>query len=194
MWLPFWTLKRQCHDNRWFFWQPFCVGKNNGGHKARPRKTTIARGNYICSTQLGRWSCSRDWPSWCPRHLREQLPFFARAKKAQKNTEYRDTASLKCYHRSFCICNKQASYHVVQIVCLVKSLCNPSRLNPYSSFFIIKFLLFIHTGSCYFVWGCRWAGTIDKTRNKKKLKRKWEGRSVHWLETKGAYRCSGCFV
>ena len=25
------------------FWQPFCVGKNNGGHKARPRKTTIAR-------------------------------------------------------------------------------------------------------------------------------------------------------
>ena len=26
------------------FWQPFCVGKNNGGHKGRPRKTTIARG------------------------------------------------------------------------------------------------------------------------------------------------------
>ena len=25
------------------FWQPFCVGKNNGSHKARPRKTTIAR-------------------------------------------------------------------------------------------------------------------------------------------------------
>ena len=24
-------------------WQPFCVGKSNGGHKARPRKTTNAR-------------------------------------------------------------------------------------------------------------------------------------------------------
>ena len=31
---------------------------------------------------------------WCPRHLREQPPFFARAKKAQKITEYRDTAPL----------------------------------------------------------------------------------------------------
>ena len=25
------------------FWQPFFVGKNNGGHKVRPRKKTIAR-------------------------------------------------------------------------------------------------------------------------------------------------------
>ena len=31
---------------------------------------------------------------WCPRHLREQPPFSARAKKAQKITEYRDTAPL----------------------------------------------------------------------------------------------------
>ena len=30
----------------------------------------------------------------CPRPLREQPPFFARAKKAQKITEYRDTAPL----------------------------------------------------------------------------------------------------
>ena len=29
-----------------------------------------------------------------PRHLREQPPYFARAKKAQKITEYRDTAPL----------------------------------------------------------------------------------------------------
>ena len=38
-------LKRQCHDNRWFLAVILCgVGKNNGGHKARPRRTTVARG------------------------------------------------------------------------------------------------------------------------------------------------------
>ena len=70
------------------FWQPFCVGKNNGGHKARPRKTTIARGK-IYLTQLGRWSCSRGWPSWSPRHLREQLAvaLFCSRKKAQNITD-----------------------------------------------------------------------------------------------------------
>ena len=31
---------------------------------------------------------------WCPRRLREQPPFFARAKEAQKITEYRDTPPL----------------------------------------------------------------------------------------------------
>ena len=30
----------------------------------------------------------------CPRHLREQSPFFACAKKVQKIAEYRDTAPL----------------------------------------------------------------------------------------------------
>ena len=35
--------KRQCHDNRWFLAAILC-GKNNGGHKTRPWKTTIAWG------------------------------------------------------------------------------------------------------------------------------------------------------
>ena len=32
------TLKRECHDNQWSFFQPFCVGKNNGCHQERSRK------------------------------------------------------------------------------------------------------------------------------------------------------------
>ena len=59
-----------------------------GGQAARPRGRP--------SFQVG-----------CPRHLREQPPLFARAKKAQKITEYRDTAPLmnaqfsknSCYSR-----------------------------------------------------------------------------------------------
>ena len=35
------SLKQQCHDNQWFLAAILC-GKN-GGHKARPRKSTIAR-------------------------------------------------------------------------------------------------------------------------------------------------------
>ena len=157
------------------------MGKNNGGHKARPQKTTIARGKLHLLDSAGAVKLFARLTELMSETLARAVAIFCSRKKAQKITEYRDTASLKCYHRSFCICNKQASYHVVQIVCLVKSLCNPSRLNPYSSFFIIKFLLFIHTGSCYFVWGCRWAGTIDKTRNKKNWKGNGkDGVSIGW--------------
>ena len=31
----------------------------------------------------------------CPQHLRKQSPFFCSRKKAQKITEYRDTAPLR---------------------------------------------------------------------------------------------------
>ena len=55
------------------FWQPFCVTKNNDGPTRQGRgKRQLLKENDICSTQLGRWSCLRGWPSWCPRHLREQ--------------------------------------------------------------------------------------------------------------------------
>ena len=42
------------------FWQPFCVGKNNGDHKGRPRKTTFSRRKRLV---FGRWSSSRGWLS-----------------------------------------------------------------------------------------------------------------------------------
>ena len=91
------TLKRQCHDNRWFLAAILC-GKNNGGHKARPQKTTISRGKmtfarFSWGGEAAR-AADRAVMVQCPRHLREQSPFFARAKKAQEITEYRDTAPL----------------------------------------------------------------------------------------------------
>ena len=64
------------------FWQPFCVGKNNGGHKGRPRKTTFAR--LSLGGEVVR-AADRPVMIWCPRHLREQSPFFTRAKKHKKN-------------------------------------------------------------------------------------------------------------
>ena len=80
------------------FWQPFCVGKNNGGRKARPRKTTIPRGRrqlldsawpeklFARLTELS-WSDVRDtYPS--------SRRFLLVQKSAKKITENRDTASL----------------------------------------------------------------------------------------------------
>ena len=80
------------------FWQPFCVGENNGGLKARPRKTTIARGRqYYYSTQLGQWSCAR--PTELPwSDVRDTYAssrhFLLAQKSARKITENRDTAPL----------------------------------------------------------------------------------------------------
>ena len=74
------------------------MGKNNGGHKAGPQKTTIARGKMTFARLS--WggeavrAADRAVMVQCLRHLREQSPLFARAKQAQKITEYRDTAPL----------------------------------------------------------------------------------------------------
>ena len=67
------------------------MGKNNGGHKARPRKTIFAR--LSLGGEVVR-AADRAVMVRCPRHLRDQSPLVARAKKAQKVTEYRDTAPL----------------------------------------------------------------------------------------------------
>ena len=91
------------------FWQPFCVGK-----KWRPwdktaendicsRKTTFSRlslgGEVVCAA-------NRAVMVWCPGHLREQSPFFL-AQKAQKITEYRDTAPLKRKHAELLLKRKK---------------------------------------------------------------------------------------
>ena len=66
------------------FCQPFCVGKNNDG----PQGKTVE--NDICSTQLGRQSCSRGWPSchglMSKTHARAVAIFRSRKKK-RKNPE-----------------------------------------------------------------------------------------------------------
>ena len=81
------------------FWQPFCVGKNNGGHKARTRKMTIAREkrHLLDSAWAGKLFArltelsESDINDTCAssRH------FLLAQKKAQKITENCDTAPLK---------------------------------------------------------------------------------------------------
>ena len=83
----------RCHDNRCFFAAILC-GKNNGGRKAKPRKTTFARLSF--GDEVVR-ATDQAVMIGCPRHLSEQSPFFARAKKAQKITEHRDTVPLNRY-------------------------------------------------------------------------------------------------
>ena len=77
----FGRLKRQCHDSRWFL-AAILFGENNGGHKARPRKTIFARlslGGEVVHAADGAVMVR------CPRHLREQSPLLARSKKSAKN-------------------------------------------------------------------------------------------------------------
>ena len=88
------NLNRQCHDNRWF-WQQFCVGENNGGHKARLRKTTIARGK---------------------RHLRDSafaVKLFARLTELLWS-DVRDTCVSS---RHFLPAQKSANYHWISWHC-----------------------------------------------------------------------------
>ena len=79
-------LKRQFHDNQWF-WQPFCVGENNGScclqlRQARGKRQLLEE-NDICSTQLGRWGCLRGWPSLMSATLARAVAIFcSRSKKS----------------------------------------------------------------------------------------------------------------
>ena len=78
------ALKRQCHQNRWFLAAILC-GKNNGGRKVRPRKKTIARGKRHFFDSAEAVKLFARLTVWYPRHLREQSPIFACAKKSAKN-------------------------------------------------------------------------------------------------------------
>ena len=73
---------------------PVAVDKWSGATLARH----VVHGTVMSAASVGGQAARpRGRPSfqvWCPRHLREQPPFFARAKKAQKITEYCDTAPL----------------------------------------------------------------------------------------------------
>ena len=78
------VLKGQCHDNRRFF-QPFCVGKKNGVHQARPRKW------HLLVTRLGQWSCSGGWPSYHGLMSATRVwsvAIFCSRKQAQINRPY----------------------------------------------------------------------------------------------------------
>ena len=80
------------------------MGKNNGDHKARPRKIKRQSLEEIARLSLdGEVVRAADGvvTVCCPRKTREQSPFFA--KEAQKITEYRDTAPLKTETVFLCI-------------------------------------------------------------------------------------------
>ena len=57
------------------------MGKNNGGHKVRPRKKTIARGKGHFLDSAGAVKLFARLTVWYPRRLRKQSPVYARAKK-----------------------------------------------------------------------------------------------------------------
>ena len=81
------SLKRQCHDNRWFL-AAILFGESNGCHKARPQQTTIARGKrhlhdsawtlklFIRLTEMS-WSDVRDTcvssRHFCPRKKKRKI-------------------------------------------------------------------------------------------------------------------------
>ena len=84
-------------------------------------KRQLLEENDICSTRLGRWSCLRGWPSWYPRHLRDQQPYYcSRKKKFAKITEYRDTAPLTlqvfCENSSAILLKKKKNWQVCSCV------------------------------------------------------------------------------
>ena len=105
------------------FWGRFRTRSDSIRHargRFRTRSDSIGRASQRPWTRLDEWpdpvrsrpasdtfpdpspesDSSRFVPSlnlpivWCSRHLREQSPTFSRAKKAQKITEYRETAPL----------------------------------------------------------------------------------------------------
>ena len=116
-------------------------------------KRQLLEENDICSTRLGRWSCSRGWPSWYPRHLREQQPFFARAKKVQKVTEYRDTAPLT--------------------VCIVAYVWK-SRLLPYTTVYVY-FYLWFWFDLILLTWQKGWSLVQERERERERERREGEG-------------------
>ena len=78
------NLKWQCHVN-WWFLAAILWGRNNGGYKARPRKTIMDCSWKTTFTRLSVGgevvrAADRAVMVWCPRHLLEQSPFFGRAK------------------------------------------------------------------------------------------------------------------
>ena len=82
------TLKRQCHDNPWFLAAILCW-ENNGGHKARPQKTTISQGkqHFLDSAWAVKLFARPSKLSWSDvlDTLRKESALFPRANKAQKN-------------------------------------------------------------------------------------------------------------
>ena len=77
------------------FWQPFCVGKNNGGHKARLRKTNCLRKTTFARLSRGsetvRAADGADVRDTCASSSLVLLV----PKKTQKITEYRDPAPFR---------------------------------------------------------------------------------------------------
>ena len=83
-----WTLKRQCHDNRWILAAILC-----GEEQWRPQGKAAENDIFARKTTFARLSlggeavraADRAVMVWCPRHLCEQSPIYTRAKKRKKS-------------------------------------------------------------------------------------------------------------
>ena len=85
------------------FGSHFVWGKNNGGHKSRPRKTTINRGkrHFLDSVWAVKLFAQLTELSWSDvRDTCVSSRHFSSRKKAQKITEYRDTPPLITFWKS----------------------------------------------------------------------------------------------
>ena len=81
------TLKRQCHDNR-DFWQPFLWGRWWWPQGKATENDNCSRKTTFALLSLGRKvvrAADQAVMVWSPRHLREQSPFYARAKKSKNH-------------------------------------------------------------------------------------------------------------
>ena len=81
-------LKRECHDNLWFFGSHFVWGKIMAATREGRGKRYFLKENDVCSTRLGRWSSSRGWPSChglMSATLARAVAIFYSRKKSSKN-------------------------------------------------------------------------------------------------------------
>ena len=91
--------KRQCHDKSVVFGSQFVRGKN-GGHKATPRKTTIAPGKRRLLGSAGAVKLFARQTELMSATLARAVAIFCSRKKALNITEYRDTAPLRHHYRA----------------------------------------------------------------------------------------------
>ena len=71
------------------------MGKNNGGHKARPRKTTIARGKRPLLDSAGAVKPFARQMELISATFARAVAIFCSRKNSAKITEFRDTAPLR---------------------------------------------------------------------------------------------------
>ena len=155
-------LKQRCHDNRWF-WQAFCVGKNNGSHKARPWKSTMGPVRISHSSHhfgpVILWISLGGKPKWLPLkfgyHDVMRTSPIARGKRHLRDSAW----TVKLFARltelsvvwcpwhlreqsQFLAAQKSANYHWISWHCPFKSVRCHSWEKVGKAHFCVKFTMY----------------------------------------------------